>query len=121
MFYNGENMLVTKVAEINGINKRIFSSRIKSGWDIEKAINTPIKSVKRKENHIDGYLTRKEVLEKYGIKERQIRGFHGKGIIEIKKVGNTYFYLENHIRQLSDYCKQIPNKYYKKYENFSVV
>lgn len=119
--YNGENMLATKVAEINGIDKRAFSSRIAKGWEVDRAINTPIKSVDKKRKHIDGYLTRTEIFEKYGITERQIRGFHNKGIIEIKKVGITYFYLENHIKQLSEYIKKIPNKYYQKYKKFSVV
>ena len=119
--YKGENMLVTKVAEINGIDKKIFSSRIASGWDIEKAIKTPIKTFHKKSKHIDGYLTRTEALKKYGITERQIRGFHNKNIIEIKKVGNTYFYLESHIKQLSEHSKKFPNKYREKYKDFSVV
>ena len=119
--YNGENMLVTKVAEINGINKRVFSSRIASGWDIEKAIKTPIRTFSKKRKHIDGYLTRTEALEKYGITERQLCGFHNREIIEIKKVGNTYFYLESHIKQLSEYNKKFPNKYYQRYKNFTVV
>ncbi len=40
--FNGETHCIAEWAEITGINEKILSYRIKAGWNIEKALTTPV-------------------------------------------------------------------------------
>lgn len=41
--YNGETKTIAQWAEIAGLKRRVLTQRISSGWDIEKAMNTPVR------------------------------------------------------------------------------
>lgn len=119
VWYNGEFMLATKVAELNGIDKRLFSGRIRNGFSVEKALTKPRGKPTKKKAHKEGYVTRREAYKKYGITERQIRSILKLNKIDYVFEKNTYFFVEQQIKKLSEYCKTIPNKYYQKYKDFN--
>ena len=120
MVYNGEYMLLTKIADINNMPRKLFSARIRRGWTIEETLSKPITDSNRKAKHIDGYVTRKEAFAKYGISERQFRNNSLLDKIRYKIIKHTYFYLEEDIIKLSEYCKDKKNKYLNKYKDFNI-
>lgn len=120
MIYNGEYMLLTKIADINNIPRSVFSRRIRDGWTLEEAINMPIKKYVRKKHHIDGFLTRVESFDIYNISERQLRTLREQNKIRYKIQGNTYYYFKEYIIKLAEYCKDKKNKYLNKYKDFNI-
>ena len=46
--YNGEYLSLAQISRLHGIKYRTLLGRINSGWDIEKALNTPV--IKRDDN-----------------------------------------------------------------------
>ena len=44
--YEGKEMTVTQLAEITGIERHTLYRRLNSGWDVEKAVSTPVQKRK---------------------------------------------------------------------------
>lgn len=63
--YKGETKCVSEWCEIYNINKSTFKHRYRSGWSINKIIETPVKSPK-KYNYKDEYNTVIYFSKKYG-------------------------------------------------------
>ncbi|MBQ1780613.1 MAG: hypothetical protein II001_04185 [Bacteroidales bacterium] len=40
--YNGEKMSLSKAAELSGMPYKLVHGRIKNGWDLERALTTPV-------------------------------------------------------------------------------
>ena len=120
VWYKGEYVLATKVADMNSVEKSLFCARIRRGYSVHDALTIPKKIVKKSVRHKEGYFTKREIFDKYKITQKQIRHIIKNNKISYIIEKNTYFFLEEHIKKLSEHLKGFSKKYCKKYKDFNL-
>ena len=53
--YRGQYMTLPEIANKTGVGRKILYARINMGWDIEKAVNTPIRKKTTSNSNFDKY------------------------------------------------------------------